>query len=155
MLNANKTCATCALLAPDRPVCRFTGREVNPNENFCSEHVSELKVCDLCGQPYIGPDIIHCQEGGTIYITCQQCQSQMGTCATCSHGNECSFETDPSPIPPVVNQTFRQGNMTMSTQVRNPERIKITCEKGCSCWNSEHGCCKEYNTCAGYNFIGF
>lgn len=150
-----KYCATCALLAPDRPVCRFTGREVNPNESFCSEHVDELKICDLCGQPYIGPDIIHFKNGESIYITCQQCQSQMGTCAMCTHGNECKFETDPSPIPAVVNKVVRQGNMTMQTQVKNPERIKITCESGCPCWDPEAECCKEFSTCGNYNFIGF
>ena len=150
-----KYCATCALLAPDRPVCRFTGREVNPNESFCSEHVDELKVCDLCGQPYVGPDIIHFKNGESIYITCQHCQSQMGTCAMCTHGNECKFETDPSPIPAVVNKVVRQGNMTMQTQVKNPERIKITCEAGCPCWDPEAECCKEFSTCGNYNFISF
>ena len=151
-------CKTCGIKAPDSNTCQLNGTIIDPETDYCSKHASELKICDMCHQPYLGQDVIHCQNGEYIKITCMNCASKMGHCVTCAHGINCKFETDPSPIPPVVNQVIRQGNMTMQTQVRNPERIKITCAAGCPCWHTDDEggfCCREYSTCGEYAFIGF
>lgn len=153
-MNSIKYCASCALRSTEQDVCVRTNTPINPNEDFCSHHVTEIKRCDLCGHPYVGPDVIY-QEGENLYITCQRCMSRMGTCEVCQHGNQCDFQTNPAQIPHMIMQTVRQGPMTMQTQVKNPERIKITCEAGCPCWDPEAECCKEFSTCGNYNFIGF
>ena len=59
----------------------------------------------------------------------------------------CSFENDPSPLPKIVQKQVRQGNMTAITQVRNPERIEITCKKDCPCYDPEFECLRQFGTC--------
>ena len=66
---------------------------------------------------------------------------RIGTCATCTQAKFCDFETNPIQIPKQVQKVIRQGNMQMQTIVRNPEREKETCMKGCPCWDSEQCVC--------------
>lgn len=105
--------------------------------------------CELCGQPIDYPTAIILDN----YYICHQCKNFMGTCALCTNVNKCDFETNPSPIPKVIQQQVRQGNMIAVTQVRNPKRIEITCKQNCPCFDSEIGCLREYNTCGQYKYI--
>lgn len=41
----------------------------------------------------------------------------------------------------------------MTTQVKNPDRIRITCQTGCPCFSDENGCLREFNHCGSYVFI--
>lgn len=107
-------------------------------------------VCKVCGRP-CPRDAIICTEP-TVYVLCKHCYSFVGTCAFCSESKKlCAFETDSSPIPKQVQQTIRQGNMVMQTVVNNPERVRVTCQNGCKCWNEEFGCLRQNNYCPNYN----
>lgn len=80
-------------------------------------------------------------------LVCPLYYQYKGTCAICANSLTCAFETDPSPLPKAIIQETRQGNMTMQMQVRNPERIKITCAQGCKCYSADGFCERESNTC--------
>jgi hypothetical protein len=122
---------------------------VNPNTDFCSKHTTELMTCEVCGggMPRANA-IIEVRNEKSIRILCERCSSAMDTCQMCKHGSQCFFETDPSPLPKVVEKVFRQGPMTTVTQIRNPERIEYCCkEKKCPCYDPENECLKQFNTC--------
>jgi hypothetical protein len=157
----NFYCRTCAISTPRLDVetgriCRRDGQPVK-DEHFCGYHTRSLHKCECCGQEYIGPsNLIATLDNDNMTIIaslCSACDQQYGKCQTCTHGNICSFETDPSSLPKVVTRQIKQGNMTAVTQVLNPERMAITCQKGCPCWNSSalycskqnHGTCQQYH----------
>lgn len=157
----NFYCKTCAISTPRLDVetgriCRRDGQPVK-DEHFCGYHARSLRRCECCGQEYLG--------SGTLIATmtddkmtveasiCPQCNQQYNTCQTCKNKNICSFETDPSTLPKVVTKQIRQGGkMITMAQVMNPERIKITCQNGCPCWDPQNSCCSEQNhgTCPQY-----
>lgn len=150
MMDKIKYCGTCALRTQDGTGCSLYGIHIDPNVDFCSKHVTSPKTCDICGQFIIIDSIID-MEDGKFYEVCQNCASRFNTCHICDKAAYCDFMENPSPIPKAVMKQVRQGSMVMQTQVRNPERIKITCENGCSCWNKEEKyCCREYKTCGQY-----
>lgn len=104
--------------------------------------------CDYCGNPassIINEDNLKCM--------CAQCFSMTKTCAMCVEGGKCAFETDPSPLPKQVQKTIRQGNMVLQTVVKNPDRIRETCQFGCICFHEEFGCLKENGTCGNYKEV--
>lgn len=107
-----------------------------------------LLICDFCGNAML-PNQATIEESGRI--SCQQCARQLSVCGSCSHATVCLFESDPSPLPKVVVQTVRNGNMTIQQQVRNPAREEITCKK-CNCYNDDWHCMRSFHSrCA--NFI--
>lgn len=83
-------------------------------------------------------------------VFCSKCAEELASCVGCAHGRTCSFETDPSPIPPVIQKQIRQGLMTQIIQVKNPDRIAITCKLNCPCWDGEN-CGREVGYCNKYN----
>ena len=91
-----------------------------------------------------------------IYIKehplCEDCLNATGTCQMCEFSKTCDFETNPSTLPKVVQKVVQRGNMQMATQVRNPEREKITCAAGCKCYNEKYGCSRQDNLCINYDF---
>ena len=104
----------------------------------CPFYKETIDTCALCGKPIVEAGII---DGGELY--CVKCGMLLGTCDTCRHMPVCTFVTDPSPVPKVIQQSVKQGNMIASMPVKNPNRIEITCKKGCECWNDEYGCMRE------------
>ena len=147
-----KYCNTCGLRDPMRHVCRLTGIKISPDIDFCSRHIlsNDLPTCEICGNGHPNP-IIDITDGKTL-VVCPQCFNMLDTCQVCSHSRNCSFETDPSPIPKVVEKVIRQGYMTTVSQVLNPERIEITCKKGCPCYSEKNGCGRqtEFRKCDNY-----
>ena len=100
--------------------------------------------CDYCGRP--ASTVVDTEDN----CSCVNCYKQFYTCAMCENASKCEFETNPSPLPKVVQQTVRQGPMIMTTQVKNPERIREFCHI-CQCWNtSEQFCGREDNWCPNY-----
>lgn len=79
----------------------------------------------------------------TLQAICLHCYQLVGHCATCKHQAQCSFQSDPSPLPHIVRQQIQQGPAFIVTDVKNPERIRITCQNGCKCSDGEIGCWKE------------
>lgn len=111
-----------------------------------------METCNICRRPIPNEHLI-VVPANPIQLYCTDCYPYIGTCATCVNGRTCAFETDTSiNIPPVVTKVMRQGNMTIQTQVKNPDRIEQTCAKGCPCFTPEGHCLKEVNGegCSGY-----
>jgi hypothetical protein len=143
-----KYCRTCAILDPKLQKCRMFGHQVEPAIDFCSKHTTELVTCELCGgQIPKRQSIISVTKGKVNRLVCERCSQLYGTCQLCKNNISCSFETDPSPLPKVIQKQIRQGNMITMTQVRNPERIEITCKKGCPCYDSEGDCARQFGVC--------
>lgn len=133
------TCAIAGLKAPQ--VCALSGLKIEAKD-YCSKHRTSLTKCSICGNVILADAVI---DNG--HLICQSCFSILKTCKTCHFGNVCEFQTNPSPIPQMINKQIRQGNMVAVTQVMNPERIHITCEKGCKCFDKENGCLKQNGMC--------
>lgn len=145
-------CGDCALRAQDGGHCGLTGFAIS-DESFCSSYQKELSYCDICHAPIIGGEIIDIK-GSDVHILCNKCLNLMNTCVVCKNSTICDFESSSSPIPKMVSVKKQQGNATLITQVRNPERIKATCASGCACWNKEYGCGKQDNGyCVNYDYI--
>lgn len=142
-------CKTCGLRDPTQNVCLLSERTIDPAADFCSAYTKNPAKCFECGAITLSP-IFEANSKGEIYTFCGKCAENATTCGGCLNGNECSFETDPSPIPKVVVKTIRQGPMIQQTQVRNPDRIAITCKLNCHCWNGEY-CGRLDNWCQKYS----
>ena len=106
--------------------------------------------CEICGKPVPYPPLVEVYEGHAPVIVCQDCCAQLGFCNRCKEAKFCSFETDPSPLPKVVEKRIQKGPMISVVQVKNPARTAITCEKDCPCFDPEFGCLKEHGTCGKY-----
>ena len=143
-------CRNCGYLL-SKGVCQLNGQRVNPNEDFCSKHQEIFVVadCAVCGKPICNVNLLlDVQEDGSVRYIHLECGKALGTCRTCANVATCEFETNPDPMPKVVMQTVRQGNMVMQTQVKNPSRIEKFCHN-CQCFNPDFGCFKENGCCDG------
>lgn len=143
-----KYCKSCALANLKLLKCRRFGHNIHPDEDFCSKHCNEIPVCAICGQEMLKENsILDFKNGDHVRVICQKCNELLNTCTLCQHGQKCAFDDDPSPIPKLIQKQVRQGPMISVTQVMNPERVAITCTKGCICYDPENGCLRQYNTC--------
>lgn len=139
-----KYCETCRIYEKAQGVCRLTGIPMNATKDYCSKHIEEFTLCEICRQPMIPLGYIEVDSDEEVHQYCDRCSKLMHTCQFCPKAQYCAFEMDPNPMPKVVMQTMQQGNMTMQTQIRNPEREKLFCHS-CECWYEETGCFREYN----------
>lgn len=101
--------------------------------------------CETCGRST--EQQVLCPDGDNWHILCPNCASQLNSCAFCKKVNVCTFETDPSPLPKMVQKQIRQGPMISVTTEMNPERIRQTCEKGCDCFDANFGCMRQFHYC--------
>ena len=149
-------CGSCLLRRAQDGLCSRGGQVVQESEEACRWYVGEqhTATCELCGSVIESRSAVVYPED-TVHITCGQCAGKMGSCATCIRVKECAFETDPSPIPQVVQKRIQQGPMTQIVQVMNPDRIAITCKMGCACWDNEAEACNKQTcgTCGTYTII--
>ena len=139
MVSKCKTCALAGLKAPG--VCSLSGLKVTDTD-FCSSHRRSLSICSICGAVILENACI--DEG---HLVCPNCLSQINSCRVCRKAMHCAFEEDPSPIPKAISQQIRQGNGIFVTSVRNPERIRETCQKGCECFDDKNGCLRQICFC--------
>lgn len=121
--------------------CKLLNKPVDKNCH-CPYFATQELSCDFCGKLILSGGVY---ENGKIF--CDDCGHQLGNCVTCRQHSICTFETDPSPVPKVIQQTVRKGNMTSSFPVKNPNRVEITCKKGCACWDEQNGCLREFYSC--------
>lgn len=144
-----KTCGECALMKLAGGTCPIFREFVEKEKPACPRFKRELNNCDMCGQPILGEEVIYLNPGNQtqIRVYCEQCSNQVGKCPSCANTNLCDFQTNPSPIPQIIQKETRQGNAIMMTHIKNPERVKITCEANCKCFDSEYGCMKEEGFC--------
>lgn len=115
-------------------------------DDFCKWHLKDLPQCNMCGRQILG-NLTYLADHD-IWI-CQDCEAQLYTCRTCAN-RECTYETDPSPLPKQIRRTVRQGNMMIQTPGRNPDREAITCQKGCHCYSPGQGCLRTNGACSQY-----
>jgi len=144
-------CKTCGLRDLSQPLCRLFKHQINPEQDFCSRHTKSLMRCEICGTEILVPYIDISTEG-EYHVLCNTCASERSTCRYCKKNTECAFENDPSPLPKVVMKTMQQGNSYIQTQVINPDRIRETCEKKCSCFDAKNGCLRQNNWCDKQDF---
>lgn len=134
-----RTCGNCALLSAFG-VCPYFKVTFDPATAGCPKWEAQLETCEICGNPTTIATSAILLEDEQNHILCAKCSKELGYCSTCAQSLTCDFETNPSPLPKVVMQTTRSGNMVTQQQIMNPERIKITCHN-CTCWNKEEEYC--------------
>ena len=107
--------------------------------------------CETCGRQT--DQQVLCRDGDTWHILCPNCASQLNTCSFCKNVQTCVFETDPSPIPKMIQRRIQQGPMVTVATVKNPERIRQTCMNGCPCYDSEFDRMRQFNYCERMEYI--
>lgn len=142
-----KYCKNCALRNPNAPKCQLTGLEIEPLDPACKHYTEHLDECGICHKKLPKGEVVDVTNPADVFYICPNCESLIGMCQTCEKVRQCLFESDPSSLPKIIPQTVRQGNAIMQTQVRNPERVKITCEEKCACYDKEYGCTREQSQC--------
>lgn len=148
-----KSCLNCGYRTFNPQQCPLINYQYTEDRNtVCPYWVAELVTCAICGNVIPKKNYTLTQfKDGSWKPTCDNCLNKSGTCATCSKSSTCDFETNPSPLPKVIQKQIRQGNQILVTTVRNPSRIEITCKKNCDCWDEENQqCSKEYSCCSKY-----
>jgi hypothetical protein len=145
-----KSCLTCGYRNLNPQQCPLIGFQYTEDCNaVCPYWVAEVPTCGICGQ--VDPQAILTQKSDTSWIRlCRNCAGKSGTCGGCSKSTTCDFETNPSPIPKAVEKRFQQGNQIMITQIKNPDRIAISCRINCECFSEKFGCLRENGTCGNY-----
>ena len=139
MFNQQFTCKRCK--HRQNNICLLLHQEIIDEDYGCVKFTDSPYVCELCGTHVILGTIFDGMEY-PYHLLCNDCASKIGTCTTCTLAQICTFRTDNSvKEPPVIPQTIRQGNTIIQTQIKNPARIKLTCEK-CPCYMSGE-CLKE------------
>ena len=153
MLN-HRTCGECALMKHNGGVCPVFNQSFDANEPGCPKHALDLMTCELCGGLTLpAAAIIDLTNQEEMHFYCDSCRQHVGHCPTCKHAKNCLFETDPSSLPKAIQREIRQGNMVQIMTVKNPERIRQTCQKGCPCFSEEFGCLRQFNSCGNYKIV--
>ena len=146
-----KYCRTCGILDKQQNVCPLLRSQVDPDKDYCTKHTTELNQCELCGHPTLTP--FYTRDGDNWHIFCQECIHKLNSCSFCKKVTECLFETDPSPIPKMIQRRIQQGPMVTVATVKNPERIRQTCMNGCPCYDSEFDCMRQFNYCERMEYV--
>lgn len=140
-----RTCKECAYFDDMR--CKISGQPAISHNVACASFSSQRYECDICHRQIHHTEVIY--DSKSNKIVCSDCGNRLSTCDNCHNGNICFFETDPSPLPKQIQKQIRQGNMIGQTIIKNPDRILITCKKGCPCWDAEtESCNKQLRYCA-------
>ena len=148
----NKQCANCAYHNKNVHGCVRTQTHVQDTDS-CSYYTNSPTICAACGKYIIGSSFLEQVKEGQYVELCAQCAKAISTCAGCTNGIRCAFEEDPSPLPKIVPHTVRQGNSIIQTQIQNPERVRLLCEK-CPCWDTEDKACnRECHNCSNYHSV--
>ena len=141
----NSSCITCGFRHNENQ-CQFQRGNIDPHGPACELYTRDPQPCDICG--ILLPNratIIDLTDKEPIYI-CPSCNRLMSTCAVCEAAQDCDFETNPIDLPKTVIKQVRQGNMIMSSEIKNPDRIEKTCFLNCPCFSQENGCLREFNS---------
>ena len=132
-----RTCKECAYFDDMR--CKISGQPAISHNVACASFSSQRYECDICHRQIHHTEVIY--DSKSNKIICSDCGNRLSTCDNCHNGNICVFETDPSPLPKQIQKQIRQGNMFGQTIIKNPERVRQTCETKCLCWDKENQQC--------------
>lgn len=149
-----RKCGDCLLQQQRGGLCPVFNEPVTATDPGCRRFIGhDSDKCDFCGALMPGKAEVVIMEDGVVKLACGNCGNALGTCATCAQAKSCDFETNPIQIPKQVQKVVRQGNMQMQTVIRNPEREKETCMKGCPCWDSEECVCiRQIGFCKSWRY---
>lgn len=140
-----RTCKECAYFDDMR--CKISGQPAISHNVACASFSSQRYECDVCHRQIHHTKVIY--DSKSNKIVCSDCCNRLSTCDNCHNGPVCLFETDPSPLPKQIQKQIRQGNMFGQTIIKNPDRVRETCQKGCPCWDTEtESCNKQLRYCA-------
>lgn len=146
-----RRCGDCGLWKANNRVCPFFQEPMDADEAGCPKFQGELAQCQICGRGIVGKAILnydtHTQ---AVHTVCGNCDNVLYTCRTCTCGKLCDFETNPVQLPKMVQQEIRQGNMIAVQTIRNPERVRETCQKNCKCFHADFGCLKQNGECLNW-----
>lgn len=142
-----KYCGKCALRNDQQKICQLTNLPYESGDLACKHFCKTIPQCGTCQRRF--PSLKTIMDNDYV---CDDCLNRLGTCAVCEYQNTCDFETNPSTLPKIVQKVIRQGNAQMMTQVRNPEREKITCAAGCKCYDKTYGCSRQDGLCVNYEY---
>ena len=145
-------CKTCRILDPRQNVCQLYRSIVDPEKDFCSKHQTKLDQCENCQKGILSSTLVE-DPLGTWHTLCPDCAKSLNTCSFCQESVYCAFETNPSPLPKMVQRQIKSGNMIQIATIKNPERIKITCQNGCKCYSAEYDCMRQYGYCENMNHV--
>ena len=145
-----KSCATCIYVERASCECARLQTKVDLQADICPFYSNVPYICAVCNRIGSAEDIFI--DSKTNKYLCGDCLAAASTCKLCANATSCDFESNPSPLPKVVMQNIRQGNMMIQTQVRNPERVKITCANGCICYQNSV-CMRQMGSCGNHKCI--
>lgn len=135
-------CKNCAYLLSNG-ACPIAGYSPDPNQPVCNSFSDTKYICKVCHNPIFHKQMIIDDKGNTY---CDKCFAKLSTCANCEQNVNCAFDASPD-TPKMIQKREIVGNMQAVTNVRNPDIIEKTCKKGCSCFNEENGCMRDFNCC--------
>lgn len=135
-------CKNCAYLLSNG-ACPIVGYSPDPNQPVCNSFSDTKYICKVCHNPIFHKQMIIDDKGNTY---CDKCFAKLGTCANCEQNVNCAFNDSPD-TPKMIQKREIVGNMQAVTNVRNPDIVEKTCKKGCSCFNEENGCMRDFNCC--------
>ena len=135
----------CGFLDPSTQQCQILGMHVpDPGSCHCPHYRKDLIKCTNCGRILLTSPVY---DGEDTF--CAECAKLSGTCGLCRNLTTCAYESDPSPLPKVVQRREERDGMVFITTGRNPEREQALCTT-CNCWLPDLGCCRQYATCGNY-----
>ena len=135
-------CKNCAYLLSNG-ACPIVGYSPDPNQPVCNSFSDTKYICKVCHNPIFHKQMIIDDQGNTY---CDKCFTKLSTCANCEQNVNCAFNASPD-TPKMIQKREIVGNMQAVTNVRNPDIVEKTCKKGCSCFNEENGCMRDFNCC--------
>lgn len=135
-------CKNCAYLLSNG-ACPIAGYSPDPNQPVCNSFSDIKYICKVCHNPIFHKQMIIDDQGNTY---CDKCFAKLSTCANCEQNVNCAFDASPD-TPKMIQKREIVGNMQAVTNVRNPDIVEKTCKKGCSCFNEENGCMRDFNCC--------
>lgn len=143
-----KHCKTCGLADLKQQRCKLSKLPIDPLVDYCSRHDENITYCETCHQQILKENTYWVHDiDMNWHCHCIDCIKRLSSCAFCKKARTCAFESDPSPIPKMIQKQVRQGNQIFLTEVVNPARTDITCKNGCDCYDAEKGCLRENNYC--------
>ena len=131
MFNQQFNCKKCK--HKQNNICLLNHQTTEDNLS-CAYYTDSPYICQLCGNHILQNNITIFEGNESFHLLCNNCASKITICDTCKQAQICSFRTDSTiKEQPIIPQTIRQGNTITQTQMKNPARIKLTCEK-CTCY---------------------
>lgn len=146
-------CGSCGLYRSiqknQNKICIIDHQPHEP-DYYCGNHTNQPTICDMCGCIILDRrGIITKNKTDNFILICEDCYNTLGTCGTCTQ--DCSLEKD-NTMPRTVMKTVRQGNMTMQTQVLNPDLVAKHCPS-CKCYRNNQCLRQKGSSCDKYESV--